>query len=250
MENYSKKRLMSVGMVSVGFVVVVIAVSVIMMILNSPRYNLVIDNLESCSSNIDNESKENLFSGVYDVITQQNIVNNKENKKDGAYHALFRDETCQSEEYSNYSFTSAIIDIEEAGYSYRVEYYWKKNGIKEEIDIGRVVALCLKENELKYGSFNCGENTMITSEFENDMILKVLPYIGDGFTIYPRIGENVDGTEYYYINIEYKPSDDIYINDKIDEFRTEKYEVAVKYLTEKGLNLDNYPIKESFWYVR
>lgn len=249
MEKYSRKKILIMLGMAVGFILIVVVISIVMMFLNQKRYRIAIDNLNDCSVGISENSKDNLYTILFNIIKNQNEVEEKKTQEE-LYHAYFRSDTCKTTVAGEYKFTSGILDIENAGYSYKIEYYWVEKDPKEGIDLGTVTAVCLKESELKYGSFNCADNSLTTTEFDSDIILRVTPYIGDGFTIYPRVGKKEDGTEYYYINIEYKPSDEVYINDRVDSFKASRKQMAIDYLTDNGVTIDNYPIVETFWYLR
>lgn len=250
MNSYSKKKVaMMIGAV-VAFVGIIVVSSIILMGMRGIDSRLIIDNIESCSAGITDTAKKNTFDNLYNLVVEQDKIEGINRKSDGKYHAELRTETCKTTEFksedvvSSYT-TEAMVDIIDRNYSFKISYVWVKKD-NNEVDLGEILAICPEEDELKNGEFNCSENVMVTTEFENDAILYVLPYIGDGYTLYSKVGVK-DEKEYRIIVIEYKPPESIYLNGALSTFKEEKKQDAIDYLTSQGIDVDKYPIEETYY---
>lgn len=253
MEEISKKRLLILIGGVLGFVGIIIIVSIIIMRLNDTKYKVIIDNVDSCSAGISGYSKDTLFTNAYKIVSEQNAVEEKDTEE--TYHAIFRDGTCETEEYTSMDKiisynTSAILDVEELGYSFRIIFNWVKDDVKQDIDLGTPDVLCLDVSELKYGEFNCESNPLATSLFELDPILDVLPHFGDRYSMRPRVDTDKDGNSYYTIVIEYDPLESTYVNDLLDAFVAERKADAKQYLANNGINIDNYKVEETYAIIK
>lgn len=245
MEGLSRRRLLLLIGGMVGFVMIIVLISIVLINYRQEKYKAIIDNIEECSGGISQFSKDVLFENVYNLVDAQNNIEQIETKE--TYHALLRENTCETKEYNGGEIVSyktyAIIDIEEVGYSFKIGYSWIKNS--ETVDLGSVEATCLSSDELIYGEFNCKDNPMILTAIELDPILNILPYFGENYIIKPRLDENEDG-EYYTIVIEYNPPESVYENGEVEEFRNSRKQMATNYLINQGIKLDEYVIEETF----
>ena len=115
--------------------------------------------------------------------------------------------------------------------------------------MGSVEATCLNPGDLLYGEFNCKANSMILTKTDLDPILDVLPYFGDHYTIKPQLSTDNNGNQFYVINIEYNPPDSVYLGDNFESYIAERKQSALDYLQGQGIDLNNYKIEETYYYI-
>lgn len=173
----------------------------------SSSVRVTIGGLDSCSKNIDPMYADSLDL-VYNYIENSNEYNGWETADE--YTSSIRAGTCSQEQHldqatnNNYYATTFIVDIPDAGQSYRVSYAWTAKGVRVDADLGYPVVSCLPLEELIYGDFHCSEMPFAKKN-HIEPVLSIIPYyslfyeirpvdIGDGviklhITIMPSAGE-------------------------------------------------------------
>lgn len=213
-------------------------------------------NLGDCAEGVSKAIKETTFSNLYEFVTYQNKINDKDMAS--TYDGMVREGTCTVRDSINQegkmTFTSVdfILDIEELQYSYRVEFNYIKPGSdrSEYVDLGSTMVSCLREREMIYPDFGCDKNELIlnTNGYAIDWeIFSALPYIGDGYTLtYTLSPESVSG---YSIVFKYNIPEDEFKNGTYEDFIKKRREMAKDYLKDNNVNLDDYSLIESkrYW---
>lgn len=240
MDIKNNRRILYVVVLCMSFVLICVLIGVLSYF-NSIKNEVVIENIDECTNGITNYSKENLFGGLYNVVAEQNKINNVENKK--TYEANIRVDTCKTAEHDidgviSYT-TEGIIDINELKYSYEISFVWLKDEIGAGMDLGVVNAYCLSEKQMIYDDFRCGDNSVVLKKV--DPIVNLLPFFGDGFKMVLRSNENG-----YYVNVEMEPSEQVYDDGKVDEFTNNVKKVVEKFFENNGLDMEKYEVKYTY----
>ena len=248
MEEIPRKKILTLLGIVAAFIGVIVIISVVLMNLDNNKFKVIIKNVGECSDGISGYSKDVLFGNAYKLVKEQNNIEGKYSIE--TYEASFREGSCKTETYNgtdnivSYD-TSAILDIEELGYSYQVEYSWVKDNVGQDIDLGSMYAMCLNPGDLIFGDFDCESNPMVMTEMDLDPILSILPYFGDHYTIQPAI----DGDGKYKIVVEYDPPESVYLDGDLGTYVAERKQSAIDYLKEQGIELENYKLEETYYYV-
>lgn len=241
-----KKRL-AIGLVAT-FLIACIAIVIYCILTNNNR-KVIITNLDSCATDMPADDRDDLFRKLYDFVEAQNQTNSKSSQPH--YDAVIRTDSCQNKSYEyegQKSYTAtAILDIESAKQSYQISFNWVKSSeiSIENIDLGSVQVSCLTQNELIYGDFNCDQNPLINSTgSDNDPILAILPYFGDGFSLSPTL--SADSASGYSIIITYDPPESVYLGGTLETFQNERKQMAENYLESQNIDISRYTFIEKY----
>ncbi len=224
---------------AIVFVAVITVVSVVLAYYNGVKEKVIINNIGECASGISGYSRDNLASGMYNVVVYQNEVNNK--KTDATYYATMRVDTCKTDEYNidgviSYK-TEGTLDIESLGYTYLISFVWIKDEMKAGMDLGVVNAYCASASELIFNDgFNCEKNPVIAEKEES--VVGILPYFGEDY----RVSIKGDGDS-EYIEVLMDPAESVYFDGDVDEYVAEVQRQVAEYFRKNGLDVKNYRVE-------
>ncbi|MFV0484708.1 MAG: hypothetical protein ACK5MU_00535 [Candidatus Saccharimonadales bacterium] len=250
-DDLKKRRVLVVG---VG-VVFLLAVAAVVANYFLTRHNdmVVIDNIDTCAERLPGSRKDAVFRNLYSYVEKQNEVNGVETAR--TYHAVVRSDSCKVTEYESDSYLNYnakfIMDIEELGYSYRVNFSWVKSGDAKHpnLDLGSVNVNCLLDDDLIYGEFGCEKNSLIlTADSGGDAILALLPYFGDGYMLTPTLSSS--SASGYTIILTFDPPSSVYMDGSYDTFREGRRAMMREFLKENDIDIDDYELAENFKIVK
>lgn len=196
MNSYESRRrkLIIFGIIGL-FLIIGVTVVIILTIQENNRTKpntVFFSNLDSCSKNMQPVIQDSMRTVMYDIIVAANNYNKKESLPN--YSAEIREGSCNETEeevseaggVTTLKITSAILDIEAAQQSWRVEYNWLPGGTEIKVDLGTIIVpSCLDKEDLIYNDFNC-EKVLSLQQYGTDKvdpILEYMPYSGRGFSL-------------------------------------------------------------------
>lgn len=182
MVKLSKQHYTIALVLGVGVLCLVFAAIIINLLTSTHRSNEVsISNLDTLVKNISDDRKNDIVSGLNNIIK----INNDNIDTSKIKDAVIRKESNQQSSSSGESrYTGTfIVDIPSLQQSYRLTYSYTRNRDDTFSSGYPVIASCLSEKEYIYQEFNC-KNPTYTIEPEAHTALEgKLPYTSSFYTI-------------------------------------------------------------------
>ena len=130
-----------------------------------------------------------------------------------------------------------IVDIAEVEQSYIMEYYYGQLDDKQETEgSASVMVYCIEDpDEVVYEDFICRANHDFVKP---DPIQYILPQVFSDYNL--SYTYSLTSESGYAVVVTYNPPESVYLSGKLEEFENEKMSAIREYLTEAGVDPDDY----------
>lgn len=172
------RKVIILGVVGMFIVFIIVIVMAVININDKKKNTVQIDNLDSCSKNMNDAVKKSLFESVFVYVKAANDFNKA--PTDQSYSATIRANSCKQVQTSDgkdrFNQTTVIVDVPKAKQSWAASYHWRTTDDTRPEDLGEAAITCVAKDQLIYGDFNCA-NVPLVKKATLNAILSVLPII-------------------------------------------------------------------------